>query len=193
MVLREAVPSGDPGCRRRIEAWPCDKMAGLISVRSKTVVAVQLYRWRPTFQRLDVWPFLIAYAVWLCVSPTTLRLPVGEVIAGTVVLACLQILAALFTVWSVDFRCLVAATKVRNQASPGRNCQPLDLCFESPILSSVGQGRVVPRRRFCCPLISFLLTPGNLAAVMRHRRLGGASWLAGNLSAPVGAVVCCIS
>ncbi|CAI7759985.1 unnamed protein product [Closterium sp. NIES-54] len=83
-----------------------------IPVDSKNVRAVELYCWLPVARRLDVWPFAVVYAVWLALLVTRLRLDFVEMAIVTGALVSLNILTALFTVWSVDFRCFAHARQV---------------------------------------------------------------------------------
>ncbi|GJP47781.1 hypothetical protein CLOM_g6950 [Closterium sp. NIES-68] len=83
-----------------------------IPVDSKNVRAVELYCWLPVARRLDVWPFAVVYAVWLALLVTRLRLDFTEMAIVTGALVSLNILTALFTVWSVDFRCFAHARQV---------------------------------------------------------------------------------
>lgn len=83
---------------------------GLLA-EGKIVRLVELYKWRPTPWRLDVWPFIGLYIGWVLGVATRLdATDAGIVLAG---LTILHILTFLFSAWSVDFRCFVQATQVR--------------------------------------------------------------------------------
>ena len=77
----------------------------------KIVQQVELYKWRATLWRLDVWPFMGAYVAWALGVATRLdSTDAGIVLAA---IAVLHVLTFLFSAWSVDFRCFSHATKVR--------------------------------------------------------------------------------
>lgn len=83
-----------------------------LAAEGKIVQQVELYKWRSTIWRLDVWPFLGAYVAWVLGVATRLdSTDAGIVLAA---LAILHILTFLFSAWSVDFRCFSQASKVRN-------------------------------------------------------------------------------
>ncbi|KAG0625464.1 hypothetical protein M758_2G057800 [Ceratodon purpureus] len=76
----------------------------------KIVQQVELYKWRATLWRLDVWPFMGAYVAWALGVATRLdSTDAGIVLAA---IAVLHVLTFLFSAWSVDFRCFSHATKV---------------------------------------------------------------------------------
>jgi len=82
-----------------------------LAAEGKIVRQVELYKWKPTIWRLDIWPFLGAYVFWLLGVATKLdSTDAGIVLAA---IAILHILAFLFSAWSVDFRCFSQASKVR--------------------------------------------------------------------------------
>ncbi|BBM99987.1 manganese-transporting P-type ATPase [Marchantia polymorpha subsp. ruderalis] len=83
-----------------------------IPVNSKVVKSVELYRWRATAWRLDMWPFAGMYGAWLVMSAPQLDPTDSGIILGCIVLS--HILTWLFTAWSVDFRCFMHAEKVRD-------------------------------------------------------------------------------
>jgi len=84
---------------------------GLLA-EGKIVRLVELYKWRPTPWRLDVWPFIGLYIGWVLGVATRLdATDAGIVLAG---LTILHILTFLFSAWSVDFRCFVQATQVND-------------------------------------------------------------------------------
>ncbi|XP_073306723.1 probable manganese-transporting ATPase PDR2 [Primulina huaijiensis] len=81
-------------------------------VGGKVVDTVDLLRRRHWAWRLDLWPFAVLYGVWpLAVVPS---LDFGD---ASIVLGCIgafHILVFLFTVWSVDFKCFVQYSKVKD-------------------------------------------------------------------------------
>ncbi|KAL6610003.1 hypothetical protein ACP70R_039972 [Stipagrostis hirtigluma subsp. patula] len=81
-------------------------------VNGKSVQGVDLLRRRHWASRLDFWPFLALYALWLL-----LAVPALDFTDALIVLAALSaahILAFLFTAWSVDFRAFVGYSKVKD-------------------------------------------------------------------------------
>ncbi|EMS47412.1 putative cation-transporting ATPase [Triticum urartu] len=74
-------------------------------VNGKSVEGVDLLRRRHWTARLDFWPFLALYALWLLLAVPALDFTDALVILG--VLSASHILAFLFTAWSVDFRAFV--------------------------------------------------------------------------------------
>ncbi|KAK3138820.1 hypothetical protein QOZ80_5AG0373800 [Eleusine coracana subsp. coracana] len=81
-------------------------------VNGKSVQGVDLLRRRYWASRLDFWPFLALYALWLL-----LAVPALDFADALIVLAALSaahILAFLFTAWSVDFRAFVGYSKVKD-------------------------------------------------------------------------------
>lgn len=79
-------------------------------VGGKVVEIVDLLRKKYWAWRLDVWPFGILYAVWLTTIVPSIDIVDGAIVLGGFV--ALHILVRLFTVWSVDFKCLVQYAKV---------------------------------------------------------------------------------
>lgn len=78
-------------------------------VNGKSVQGVDLLWRRHWASRLDFWPFLALYALWLL-----LAVPALDFTDALIVLAALSaahILAFLFTAWSVDFRAFVGYSK----------------------------------------------------------------------------------
>ncbi|XP_028786632.1 probable manganese-transporting ATPase PDR2 [Neltuma alba] len=103
-------------------------------VGGKVVDRVDLLRKRPLPWRLDVWPFVIIYALW----PTTI-LPSLDFVDAAIVLGglvALHILFWLFTVWSVDFKCFAHYSKAKN-------IHDADACKITPAQFS-GSKEVVP-------------------------------------------------
>ena len=90
---------------------PGGRGAGMarFEVNGKSVQGVDLLRRRHWASRLDFWPFLALYALWLL-----LAVPALDFSDALIVLAALSaahILAFLFTAWSVDFRAFVGYSK----------------------------------------------------------------------------------
>lgn len=84
-----------------------------LPAEGKIVQQVELYKWRTTLRRLDMWPYLAAYIAWTLFVATRLdSTDAGIVLAA---IAVLHILTFLFSAWSVDFRCFSQASKVRNR------------------------------------------------------------------------------
>uniref|UniRef100_A0ACD5THA0 Uncharacterized protein n=2 Tax=Avena sativa TaxID=4498 RepID=A0ACD5THA0_AVESA len=81
-------------------------------VNGKSVEGVDLLRRRHWTARLDFWPFLALYALWLLLAVPALDFTDALVILG--VLSAFHILAFLFTAWSVDFRAFVGHSKVKD-------------------------------------------------------------------------------
>ncbi|KAK3135708.1 hypothetical protein QOZ80_5BG0422460 [Eleusine coracana subsp. coracana] len=84
----------------------------LFEVNGKSVQGVDLLRQRYWASRLNFWPFLTLYALWLL-----LAVPALDFSDALIVLAALSaahILAFLFTAWSVDFRAFVGYSKVKD-------------------------------------------------------------------------------
>uniref|UniRef100_A0A7I4D7E7 Cation-transporting ATPase n=1 Tax=Physcomitrium patens TaxID=3218 RepID=A0A7I4D7E7_PHYPA len=105
-----------------------------VPAEGKIVKQVELYKRRSSMWRLDVWPFLGLYGFWAVGIATRLdSTDAGIVLAGTVVL---HILAFLFSVWSVDFRCFSQASKVTD-------IHQADFCKVIPAKFS-GSKEVVP-------------------------------------------------
>ncbi|CAD6341162.1 unnamed protein product, partial [Miscanthus lutarioriparius] len=93
---------------------PGGRGAGMarFEVNGKSVQGVDLLRRRHWASRLDFWPFLALYALWLL-----LAVPALDFTDALIVLAALSaahILAFLFTAWSVDFRAFVGYSKVKD-------------------------------------------------------------------------------
>ncbi|KAF6151874.1 hypothetical protein GIB67_010448 [Kingdonia uniflora] len=81
-------------------------------VDGKVIEGVDLLKKRNWTWRLDVWPFAIIYGVWLfTIVPSIDFLDAMIVFGGLVVF---HILVLLFTAWSVDFRCFVHYSKVKD-------------------------------------------------------------------------------
>ncbi|KAL6992678.1 hypothetical protein U1Q18_010791 [Sarracenia purpurea var. burkii] len=101
-VSVEAISSSFP-LLHCIAKWGVE-MSRRFHVGRKVVDNVDLFRKRHWSWRLDVWPFAIIYATWLVTIPPNLDIGVAAIVLGGLV--ALDILVFLFTVWSVDFRCL---------------------------------------------------------------------------------------
>ncbi|KAJ9562227.1 hypothetical protein OSB04_007387 [Centaurea solstitialis] len=81
-------------------------------VNGKVVDTVDLLRKRHWPWRLDSWPFAILYATWMIVIVPSLDFLDAFIVLGG--LLALHILVFLFTVWSVDFKCFVHFSKVKD-------------------------------------------------------------------------------
>nr|XP_043614815.1 probable manganese-transporting ATPase PDR2 [Erigeron canadensis]XP_043614816.1 probable manganese-transporting ATPase PDR2 [Erigeron canadensis] len=82
------------------------------NVNGKVVDTVDLLRKRHWPWRLDSWPFALLYATWMIVIVPSLDFLDAFIILGG--LSVLHILVILFTVWSVDFKCFVQYSKVKD-------------------------------------------------------------------------------
>ncbi|OVA03886.1 Cation-transporting P-type ATPase [Macleaya cordata] len=80
-------------------------------VDGKVVEGVDLLKKRNFPWRLDVFPFIILYSVWLIVVIPSIDFVDASIVLGG--LSVLHILVLLFTSWSVDFRCFVQFSKVK--------------------------------------------------------------------------------
>uniref|UniRef100_A0A0E0PM94 Cation-transporting ATPase n=1 Tax=Oryza rufipogon TaxID=4529 RepID=A0A0E0PM94_ORYRU len=81
-------------------------------VGGKSVEGVDLLRRRHWASRLDFWPFLALYALWLVVVVPALDFTDALVVLGA--LSASHVLAFLFTAWSVDFRAFVKDIRAAN-------------------------------------------------------------------------------
>ncbi|XP_072959274.1 probable manganese-transporting ATPase PDR2 [Typha angustifolia] len=81
-------------------------------VDGKVVQGVDLLRRRHWPWRLDVWPFAILYSLWLFVVVPSIDFTDASIVLGGI--AVTHILVLLFTGWSVDFRCFVQFSKVKD-------------------------------------------------------------------------------
>lgn len=81
-------------------------------VNGKVVDTVDLLRKRHWPWRFDSWPFAILYATWMIVIVPSLDFLDAFIVLGG--LLAVHILVFLFTVWSVDFKCFVQYSKVRD-------------------------------------------------------------------------------
>ncbi|CAL5351765.1 unnamed protein product [Camellia sinensis] len=81
-------------------------------VGGKVVDSVDLLKKRHWSWRLDVWPFAVLYAAWIVTILPSLDFVDAAIVLGG--LAVLHILVFLFTGWSVDFRCFVQYSKVKD-------------------------------------------------------------------------------
>ncbi|KAM3378424.1 putative manganese-transporting ATPase PDR2 [Capsicum galapagoense] len=79
-------------------------------VGGKVVESVDLLKKRHWSWRLDVWPFVILYAVWILTIIPSLDIADAFIVLGA--LAAFHALVFLFTVWSVDFKRFVQYSKV---------------------------------------------------------------------------------
>lgn len=76
------------------------------------VDSVDLLRKRQWPWRLDVWPFVIIYSVWLLVVVPSIEMGEAFIVLGALVAT--HTLVFLFTAWSVDFNCFVQYSKVND-------------------------------------------------------------------------------
>lgn len=85
-------------------------------VNGKVVQQVDLLKKRHWPWRLDVWPFVVLYVVWMVTIVPTIDFTDAAIVFGG--LLTVHILTFLFTAWSVDFRYFVQYSKVNdfNQA-----------------------------------------------------------------------------
>ncbi|CAL5420655.1 unnamed protein product [Camellia sinensis] len=88
------------------------EMSVRFHVGGKVVDTVDLLRKRHWSWRLDVWPFAVLYAAWIVTVLPSLDFVDAAIVLGG--LAVLHILVFLFTGWSVDFRCFVQYSKVKD-------------------------------------------------------------------------------
>lgn len=79
-------------------------------VGGKVVESVDLLKKRHWSWRLDVWPFVILYGVWLLTIVPSLDIADAFIVLGALV--AFHSLVFLFTVWSVDFKRFVQYSKV---------------------------------------------------------------------------------
>lgn len=79
-------------------------------VGGKVVDSVDLLRKRHQLWRLDLWPFVTLYVLWLAAVVPSLDFVDACIVLG--VIAVSHILVFLFTLWSVDFKCFVKYSKV---------------------------------------------------------------------------------
>ncbi|XP_019184205.1 PREDICTED: probable manganese-transporting ATPase PDR2 [Ipomoea nil] len=79
-------------------------------VGGKVVDSVDLLRKRHRIWRLDVWPFVSLYVLWLLAVIPSLDFVDACIVLGGIAVS--HILVFLFTVWSVDFKCFIKYSKV---------------------------------------------------------------------------------
>nr|GLL19784.1 probable manganese-transporting ATPase PDR2 [Ipomoea trifida]GMC66479.1 probable manganese-transporting ATPase PDR2 [Ipomoea batatas]GMC68134.1 probable manganese-transporting ATPase PDR2 [Ipomoea batatas] len=79
-------------------------------VGGKVVDSVDLLRKRHRLWRLDVWPFVSLYVLWLLVVIPSLDFVDACIVLGGIAVS--HILVFLFTVWSVNFKCFIKYSKV---------------------------------------------------------------------------------
>nr|GMC64505.1 probable manganese-transporting ATPase PDR2 [Ipomoea batatas]GMC66474.1 probable manganese-transporting ATPase PDR2 [Ipomoea batatas] len=79
-------------------------------VGGKVVDTVDLLRKRHRLWRLDVWPFVSLYVLWLLAVIPSLDFVDACIVLGGIAVS--HILVFLFTVWSVDFKCFIKYSKV---------------------------------------------------------------------------------
>ncbi|KAL6511787.1 putative manganese-transporting ATPase pdr2 [Orobanche gracilis] len=103
-------------------------------VGGKVVDTVDLLQTRHWAWRLDTWPFTILYGVWLSAVVPSLDFGDASIVLGSIV--AFHVLVFLFTVWAVDFKCLVQYSKVSD-------IHHADACKITPAKFS-GSKEVVP-------------------------------------------------
>ncbi|KAJ8573033.1 hypothetical protein K7X08_009544 [Anisodus acutangulus] len=103
-------------------------------VGGKVVESVNLLKMRHWSWRLDVWPFVILYGVWLITVVPSLDIADAFIVLGALV--AFHTLVFLFTVWSVDFKRFVQYSKVDD-------IHQADYCKITPAKFS-GSKEVVP-------------------------------------------------
>ncbi|KAI3726103.1 hypothetical protein L1987_65900 [Smallanthus sonchifolius] len=81
-------------------------------VNGKVVDTVDLLRKRSWPWRFDTWPFAILYVTWMVVILPSFDFLDAFIILGG--LLAVHILVFLFTVWSVDFKCFIQYSKVKD-------------------------------------------------------------------------------
>ncbi|PIA37984.1 hypothetical protein AQUCO_02900084v1 [Aquilegia coerulea] len=81
-------------------------------VNGKVIQQVDLLKKRKWSWRLDVWPFSILYLLWIAIVVPSLEFFDAAILFGCLV--AFHILVLLFTAWSVDFRCFVQYSKVKD-------------------------------------------------------------------------------
>ncbi|KAG8085521.1 hypothetical protein GUJ93_ZPchr0010g7234 [Zizania palustris] len=114
--------------RSAAPAWRGSRVSG------KSVQGVDLLRRRHWASRLDLWPFLALYVLWLLVVVPALDFTDALVVLG--VFSAFHILAFLFTAWSVDFRAFVGYSKVKD-------IRAANACKVTPAMFS-GSKEIVP-------------------------------------------------
>ncbi|EEC79200.1 hypothetical protein OsI_19908 [Oryza sativa Indica Group] len=107
-------------------------------VGGKSVEGVDLLRRRHWASRLDFWPFLALYALWLVVVVPALDFTDALVVLGA--LSASHVLAFLFTAWSVDFRAFVGSRLVTVQV---KDIRAANSCKVTPAKFS-GSKEIVP-------------------------------------------------
>lgn len=105
-----------------------------LNVHGKVMEGVDLMKKRHWPWRLDVWPFAIIYATWLFAVVPSIEFGDAAIVLGA--LLAIHILVLLFTAWSVDFKCFVQFSKVKN-------IHDADACKITPAKFS-GSKEVVP-------------------------------------------------
>ncbi|PIN20836.1 P-type ATPase [Handroanthus impetiginosus] len=102
-------------------------------VGGKVVDTVDLLRKRHWAWRLDLWPFAILYGVWLAAIVPSLDFGDALIVLGSI--AALHVLVFLFTVWSVDFKCLVQYSKVNDiHRADGCKITPAKFCGSKEVV-----------------------------------------------------------
>ncbi|CAL5420609.1 unnamed protein product [Camellia sinensis] len=135
------------------------EMSVRFHVGGKVVDSVDLLKKRHWSWRLDVWPFAVLYAAWIVTVLPSLDFVDAAIVLGG--LAVLHILVFLFTGWSVDFRCFVQYSKVKD-------IHQADACKITPA-KFCGSKEVVPlhfRKGFDAPRWAFNVSVGG--GTMNH-------------------------
>ncbi|KAF5792044.1 putative P-type Na(+) transporter [Helianthus annuus] len=102
-------------------------------VNGKVVDTVDLLKKRRLLWRLDTWPFAILYAAWLVVVLPSLEFLDAFIIYGGLV--AVHTLVFLFTVWSVDFKCFVQYSKVKDiQHANACKITPAKFCGSKEVI-----------------------------------------------------------
>ncbi|AQK85838.1 putative manganese-transporting ATPase PDR2 [Zea mays] len=140
-------------------------------VNGKSVQGVDLLRRRHWPSRLDFWPFLALYALWLLLAVPALDFTDALIILAA--LSAAHILTFLFTAWFVDFRAFVGYSKasrlsILNPSMQVKDIHAANTCKVTPAKFS-GSKEIVPLHkqknvsskslfptRACCAFISLL-------------------------------------
>jgi manganese-transporting P-type ATPase len=97
-------------------------------VNGKSVQGVDLLRRRHWPSRLDFWPFLALYALWLLLAVPALDFTDALIILAA--LSAAHILTFLFTAWFVDFRAFVGYSKASRLSILNPSSQHYPYLFE---------------------------------------------------------------
>ncbi|CAH9120912.1 unnamed protein product [Cuscuta epithymum] len=103
-------------------------------VGGKVVESVDLLRKRRRVWRLDLWPFVTSYLIWLAVGIPSLDFIDACIVLGGIAVS--HILVFLFTVWSVDFKCFIKYSKVYDiHLADACKVTPAKFCGSKEIVS----------------------------------------------------------